>query len=225
MTTATDVINEARKHVGYVEGNGKDNMFGKWYGLNHAPWCAMFVSYVFNKARSTELVGAQTPKGYSLCSKGIAHFKAKNAWHPVAEAKPGDVAFFDWGHDGGVDHTGIVVANDPAKRMVKCIEGNTSSTSGSNGGKVKESWRNYSVIMGVGRPAYGVPKLTGLGAKPQLKLGSKGNYVRELQRKLGVTVDGDFGPVTEKAVNAFKIKRGLKPDGIVGPNTWAALDK
>jgi murein DD-endopeptidase MepM/ murein hydrolase activator NlpD len=56
-----------------------------------------------------------------------------------------------------------------------------------------------------------------------LKVGSKGSLVKVLQKKLGVTADGDFGPNTKKAVVNFQEKHGLTADGIVGPKTWAAL--
>ena len=59
-----------------------------------------------------------------------------------------------------------------------------------------------------------------------LKKGCKGDEVKTLQRLLGVTVDGDFGPATERAVIAFQKTHSDicgKPDGVVGPKTWAAL--
>lgn len=150
-----DVILEARKHLGYVEKAGKDNIFGAWYGANHAPWCACYVSYVLNHSGYGRLIGgAQTAKGFNSCGKGIAFFKKKKAWYPVAEAKPGDLAFFDWDHDGEQDHVGLVTQVDLKNKKIKTIEGNTSDTSHSNGGVVKEQWRNFSVIMGVGRPDY-----------------------------------------------------------------------
>jgi peptidoglycan hydrolase-like protein with peptidoglycan-binding domain len=64
---------------------------------------------------------------------------------------------------------------------------------------------------------------------PVLKKGSSGPDVLTLQstlKQLGFDpngVDGVFGPGTEAAVIAFQKSKGLTPDGIVGPNTMAAL--
>lgn len=56
-----------------------------------------------------------------------------------------------------------------------------------------------------------------------LKLGSKGDDVKELQRLLKINVDGDFGPNTEKAVKKFQSANNLVPDGIVGKKTFTLL--
>jgi hypothetical protein len=54
--------------------------------------------------------------------------------------------------------------------------------------------------------------------KPLLRKGSPYTAdVSALQRKLGLTVDGIFGPKTEAAVKAFQKANGLTPDGLVGP--------
>lgn len=64
-----------------------------------------------------------------------------------------------------------------------------------------------------------------------LRRGSKGDAVGELQRLLRnqgfmIAVDNDFGAGTEVAVAAFQKQRGLAPvDGIVGNDTWTALDE
>jgi hypothetical protein len=56
-----------------------------------------------------------------------------------------------------------------------------------------------------------------------LKTGSKGQDVKTLQQKLGITADGDFGEETKKKVIAFQKANGLEADGVVGDNTWNAL--
>jgi peptidoglycan hydrolase-like protein with peptidoglycan-binding domain len=65
------------------------------------------------------------------------------------------------------------------------------------------------------------------GVTPRLTLrrGASGDLVSKLQQFIGDTVDGHFGGRTEALVRAFQLKQGLVPDGIVGPRSWAALDR
>ena len=56
-----------------------------------------------------------------------------------------------------------------------------------------------------------------------LKLGSKGEDVKDLQRFLKLKDDGNFGPKTEEAVKKFQKENKLKPDGVVGEKTWNAM--
>lgn len=73
------------------------------------------------------------------------------------------------------------------------------------------------------RPVQPVP------TDPILRRGSKepvtqtDGPIHKLQAMLGIKVDGDFGPATDKAVRAFQTSRGLGVDGVVGPATWRAL--
>lgn len=65
--------------------------------------------------------------------------------------------------------------------------------------------------------------------RPVLARGSLGDAVIQLQNLLrdldfAVAVDGDFGPGTEVAVTRFQSENKLTADGIVGPQTWTALD-
>ena len=53
-----------------------------------------------------------------------------------------------------------------------------------------------------------------------LKIGSKGDDVKKLQEKLGLSADGAFGPGTEKAVKKWQIDNNLTSDGLVGEGTW-----
>jgi peptidoglycan hydrolase-like protein with peptidoglycan-binding domain len=56
-----------------------------------------------------------------------------------------------------------------------------------------------------------------------LKIGDKGDDVKALQVKLGITADGIFGLKTKKAVLNIQVKNGLRADGIVGTNTRKIL--
>jgi hypothetical protein len=47
--------------------------------------------------------------------------------------------------------------------------------------------------------------------------------VRALQKKLGVSADGVYGPKTRAAVKRFQRSHGLAVDGVVGPQTLAEL--
>jgi putative chitinase len=53
-----------------------------------------------------------------------------------------------------------------------------------------------------------------------LKLGSTGDDVVKLQKKLGVDPIGKFGPKTETAVKSWQSANGLSADGVVGDGTW-----
>jgi hypothetical protein len=52
-----------------------------------------------------------------------------------------------------------------------------------------------------------------------LRKGDRGRAVKAVQRKLGITADGVFGPQTHRAVKGFQRRRHLTADGIVGPET------
>jgi peptidoglycan hydrolase-like protein with peptidoglycan-binding domain len=58
-----------------------------------------------------------------------------------------------------------------------------------------------------------------------VRRGDTSQTVRILQRLIGATPDGQFGPQTETKVKAFQTANGLAVDGIVGLQTWGALAK
>lgn len=64
---------------------------------------------------------------------------------------------------------------------------------------------------------------------PDLRVGARGPAVLALHRKLAQdgfyssSIDGNFGPLTERAVRAFQSRHNVPDDGVVGAATWAAL--
>lgn len=71
--------------------------------------------------------------------------------------------------------------------------------------------------------------LLAIGTTTTVQSGSQGTTVSRLQRALtaalgkSVEIDGIFGDGTEAAVKEYQTKAGLEVDGIVGEQTWGAL--
>ncbi len=63
----------------------------------------------------------------------------------------------------------------------------------------------------------------GFAGEAVLREGDTGPAVAAVQRRLGVTPDSDFGPITLAAVRGFQARHGLVVDGQVGAHTLAAL--
>jgi N-acetylmuramoyl-L-alanine amidase len=68
------------------------------------------------------------------------------------------------------------------------------------------------------------------GAELPLRPGDRGDSVRDLQARLAAAghdpsadTVGYYGEATEAAVRAFQERRGLRVDGICGPQTWSSL--
>src|SRR3954470_7845856 len=60
-------------------------------------------------------------------------------------------------------------------------------------------------------------------APATLSTGASGSAVSALQAALGIRQTGRFTPATTRAVRRFQRRSGLTVDGIVGPQTAAAL--
>jgi hypothetical protein len=150
------VIELCEASVGYTEGPNNDTTFGKWFGLNNQPWCAMFVSWVFNEAGRVSEIAASSKKGFASCDAGLKWFAKKGNLVPIGNAQPGDIAFFQFDDDAQPDHVGIVIKNNIKLKRLVCIEGNTAGDakgSQSNGDGVYKKKRPYSLVMAVARPS------------------------------------------------------------------------
>ena len=73
------------------------------------------------------------------------------------------------------------------------------------------------------------PRCVGVCEKRILRMGSSGTCTTTLQRLLAArgfnpgSIDGRFGKTTLKAVQCAQSSNGLSVDGVVGPQTWAAI--
>lgn len=72
--------------------------------------------------------------------------------------------------------------------------------------------------------ALGPRKRSCISKMPVLKTGSKGQAVEFVQEIVKAEpADGDFGPITQRCVMKFQKLKNIQEDGIVGPQTWAAM--
>lgn len=92
-------------------------------------------------------------------------------------------------------------------------------------GKVCPGDRRIAQLPGILAAASGTP--VDRDAYPGYVLSKdgtdRGEAVARLQEALGLKPDGIFGPATDAAVRAAQARLGLTVDGKVGPATWAAL--
>lgn len=132
----------AAHFVGVKEYPAGSNLqeFGRWYGDNGVPWCAIFVSYCISHCGR--------PFRYAYVPYILADARAGRAGLSVIPATMVDatiragfpvLACFDWNKDGTPDHVGFVASLSSGQ--LHTIEGNTGSDNLSNGGEVLRAIR------------------------------------------------------------------------------------
>ena len=130
--------------------------YGHWYGLDGQPWCAMFVSWVFNQAGLVSLIN-QSPKGYAGCESFEAWAKKNKMSVPVKDVQTGDILLFDFNKEGKSIHTGIAIGYNVHTHLIDTVEGNTAgnqSGSQANGDGVYIKHRAPSTVRVVVRPKW-----------------------------------------------------------------------
>jgi len=137
------VIAIAKNEIGYVEEpiNSNETKYGKWFGLDGVAWCAIFVSWCYDKA-GFPLGNIGFSKGMAGCQTAVAFFKKTN--QITSNPIEGDIVFFDWNNDGRFDHTGLFVKKID-DNTIETIEGNTSINNQSNGGQVMIRQRKFGM--------------------------------------------------------------------------------
>lgn len=97
------------------------------------PWCACYVSWALVEAGIEDPTDRVDTNGrkiqwYSNVDKFLDYLKQENKWKDRSEAgKPGDLVFFDWIPDDGVEdpqHVGVVLQVDD--ECIITIEGNSA---------------------------------------------------------------------------------------------------
>lgn len=152
--TINKVLELCSTSVGYEEGVNNDTTFGKWFGMNNQPWCAMSASKMYFDAGIIKSV-ANTKKGYASCDARLKYLTKNNQLIPLGQARRGDLIFFQFDEDNAPDHVGIIKFHNIKLKYMQVYEGNTSynkSGSQSNGDGYYLKKRDYKTIMAIARP-------------------------------------------------------------------------
>jgi peptidoglycan hydrolase-like protein with peptidoglycan-binding domain len=221
MGSAAGMIGQARGLLGTMERppGSNHNKVTEFFGFD-GPWCNMSIHFEAAHSDNSAAVLGKFANTVAHARK----FQEHGRWHyGLGGARPGDVVFFDWSGTrsvANIDHVGLIEAVH-SNGTVTTLEGNTSN------GFFRHR-RNSACVVGYGRPAYGdaapMPARDGM-----LRHNSVGDAVKALQRNLNklegltLTVDGEFGPATKAALEAFQRKHNLKVDGEFGPQSAAMM--
>lgn len=246
--TANKTIEHARSFVGYTETPPGSNRtrFGREYGMDGVPWCAMFVWSILTDMRVEIIKSAYTPT--------MAQWFKDNriGFTDDSKIEPGDILFFDFPDSlHRIQHVGFATGKLVGGR-VATIEGNTSAGSAGsqdNGGGVFSRSRGAAEIVYIGRPAYSerekLPRFDLPKSRTWIGRGDTGadvitwqrdlnrwmRYLRHNRKRLTfdfgrIDDDGRFDAETVKATMTFQRQhRDLDVDGRVGRATERKMEK
>ena len=198
MSNAAKVLDIAKAQIGYKESPSGSNKtkYGKEYGMDGQPWCAMFVWWVFKEAGYSDLFYGGKKSAY--CPTIADYYIAKKQTVSKSKGEPGDIVLFDFNKNNSSDHIGIIESKN-SDGTYTCIEGNTAIGNNSNGGEVMRRVRYTSQISWICRPKYTEkatvkPAAKPAASKPVNKLAVDGVWGKtttyKTQKVMGTTQDG-----------------------------------
>lgn len=237
--THDKVINIALNEVGYLEkksnahlesktenaGYANYTKYGKWYGLNPAYWCAMFLCWIFHEAYGTNAAKQLLAGKFSAACEDIRQNFISRKQYITSGPKAGDIVFYTGSRHAGANHIGLIVEVSNGK--IYTVEGNTSGGSSvidNGGGVVRKSYAlTHNKIMGYGRPNYDDAPMANTPAKDHMPTANaSGNshitsthtpaytrrqFILDIQSVTGAKQDGIAGPETlSKTITVSKTK-------------------
>jgi peptidoglycan hydrolase-like protein with peptidoglycan-binding domain len=233
MTTWAQVWAAHQKNIGFVAGAGDKNPWTEELGMGDLPYCSAAASVVPHNQ------GVQWPGWVQVPPKGEAYspdWQRFPSWQydhaslgQPCNLLPGDIVTYDWNGDGVADHTETVV-DVLADLTFITIGYNTGDPPGCHYPITRDRtflvgrFRSQAIIYG-GASTQPPPLPTRApDGNPFTPLVVDGNFgpltTKALQWKLKVVTDGEFGPVSKEALQRHL---NVTPDGIIGPVTVRAL--
>jgi hypothetical protein len=230
-----------------------ETKYGAWMKVNFQPWCQSFVSWcAFTAGVSKFPKSASTVAASDEFKKQGRWADARNDDPTPGDWIYFDFPDDGVNRISHVGLC-IKNNGDGTIQVIEGNTSGTAKGDQRNGGMCVEKTRAYvknkkgilNAVVGWGRPVYAgeenAPLLSKAGVTTEavapapkakkaapaafkpLKVGSKGQAVKNVQTLLGLKADGDFGPGTEKAVKAFQVSNKLSANGVVDAITFKAL--
>jgi hypothetical protein len=230
MATAEGMVAAMASLIGVGEETTNHNFLTRWYadrmGVAYrvCPWCDIAISYAAAASGNTDATCGM----HAWTVEHARAFDSAGLWNFGCDGiGVGDIVFFDWSgkHEiAKIDHVGVV-EYVTASGYIGTIEGNTEDV-------CKRRLRSPYYIAGYGRPSYdGTSSIT----SALIVDGEFGPLtVKAMQRQLNdalplsLNVDGEFGPLTKKALQChlnLELSANLVIDGVIGKLTTHALQR
>jgi uncharacterized protein (TIGR02594 family) len=180
------------------------------YQHDETPWCGLAAGYCLAESEIPPPFGATDTDKFLWADS----FRTDPNFDTLPTPVPGAIVVMT--RSGG-NH--VTFYEEDAGSNIKCRGGNQSDAV-NVASYPKSSVKAYKWPKGV--PVPQVPP----SSRPVIRKGSTGPYVVSCQTSLGIVpADGDFGSITDGGVKGFQAAGGLGVDGVVGSQTWTALDQ
>jgi hypothetical protein len=128
------VVKLAEKSIGrFPESNGNNtNAITNWFGMNGAPWCAMFISWLFDQVKAGRSLGAARRTAWTGDYYG-------SGMKRVSTPMPGDVAVY------GTSHVNLIASEGGGRRIGGNQSNNVTAAPYSGGAIFRPMWdRSYA---------------------------------------------------------------------------------
>lgn len=231
---AVQLMKSRLKKNTYTNGSDRQYFFGK---PDNTPGnttqkgysdCSSAVSNAIQAAAGI-LIGSNTDAQVRGRAKGLVVDTTDGYYPDESKLLPGDCLYFkgNTAHTLDVGHVEMYTGKNECTGHGSGTGPKVHNLSNYCKGRATSKKRYFMAIRWILDDDPGSP------SRRMLKKGDEGADVAMLQGNLialGYDVgkwgaDGDFGTATQSAVKAYQVAKGLTPDGIVGANTWGALDK
>ena len=137
MRGPAGVVRLAEASLGkYPESNGNNtNAITSWFGMNGAPWCAMFISWLFARAGASRALGgaARTAWTGDYYNSGMRR---------VSNPMPGDVAVY------GTRHVNLIASPGGGRRIGGNQSNNVTAAPYSGGAIFRPDWSKVGFARG-----------------------------------------------------------------------------